>query len=279
MGKVGTPKVYFVETGLLCFLLEIKSVEQLAVHPLRGAVFENLVINEMLKHEFNSGHLPRLYFYRENAGHEVDFAKYASPLQVARIHALWHSLPAQLSKENRKFIYNVIKSGARSKDYEDALMWLEDAGVIYKVCNVSKPCMPLSAYADAGVFKVYACDVGLLRRLARLGADIVANPRAGYIEFKGAIAENAVLQSLVKNREDIPYYWTSGNRAEVEFIAEYGGEIIPIEVKAKNCVSGRSLAVYNEKYSPEHRFRLSMLNLQKNGNLISCPLPMAEWMH
>lgn len=213
------------------------------------------------------------------AMYEVDFAKYASPLQVARIHALWHSLPAQLSKENRKFIYNVIKSGARSKDYEDALMWLEDAGVIYKVCNVSKPCLPLSAYADAGVFKVYACDVGLLRRLARLGADIVANPRAGYIEFKGAIAENAVLQSLVKNREDIPYYWTSDNRAEVEFIAEYGGEIIPIEVKAKNCVSGRSLAVYNEKYSPEHRFRLSMLNLQKNGNLISCPLPMAEWMH
>lgn len=211
--------------------------------------------------------------------YEIDFAKYATPLQVSRIHALWHSLPAQLSKENRKFIYNVIKSGARSKDYEDALMWLEDAGVIYKVHNVTKPGLPLSAYSDSSAFKIYACDIGLLRRLARLSADVIVAPTAGYTEFKGAIAENAVLQSLVGLRHgDVPYYWTSGNKAEVEFMADFGTDIIPIEVKAENCVSGRSLAVYNDKHKPNKRVRFSMLNLQKNDNLLSCPLPLADWI-
>ncbi len=211
--------------------------------------------------------------------YEIDFAKYATPLQVARIHALWHSLPAQLSKENRKFIYNVIKSGARSKDYEDALMWLEDAGVIYKVYNVTKPGLPLSAYSDPSAFKIYACDIGLLRRLARLNADVVVAPTAGYIEFKGALAENAILQSLVSMKGgDVPFYWTSGNKAEVEFLSEFGTNIVPIEVKAENCVSGRSLAVYNDKHKPEHRIRFSMLNLQKNDNLLSCPLPLADWI-
>lgn len=213
------------------------------------------------------------------AMYEVDFARYATPLQVARIHALWHSLPAQLSKENRKFIYNVVKSGARSKDYEDALIWLEDAGVIYRIYNITKPGLPLSAYTDSNAFKIYACDIGLLRRLARLNADIIANPTAGYIEFKGAIAENAILQSLVNTRNgNLPFYWTSGNRAEVEFIADFGSDIIPIEVKAENCVSGRSLAVYNEKHEPRHRVRFSMLNLQTNGNLLSCPSPLSDWL-
>lgn len=211
--------------------------------------------------------------------YEIDFAKYASPLQVARIHALWHSLPAQLSKENRKFVYNVIRSGARSKDYEDALMWLEDAGVIYKVYNVTKPGLPLSAYSDPSAFKIYACDIGLLRRLARLNADVITAKTAGYIEFKGALAENAVLQSLIGLRQgDVPFYWTSGNKAEIEFIADFGTDIIPIEVKAENCVSGRSLAVYNEKHKPHYRIRFSMLNLQKNDNLLSCPLPLADWI-
>lgn len=212
--------------------------------------------------------------------YEIDFAKYATPLQVSRIHALWHSLPTQLAKENRKFIYNIIKTGARSKDYEDALMWLEDAGVIYKIYNINKPALPLSAYADPSAFKIYACDIGLLRRLARLSADVIIAPTAGYSEFKGAIAENAVLQSLVGVRQgDLPYYWTSGNKAELEFITNIDANIIPIEVKAENCVSGRSLAVYNDKHKPTHRIRFSMLNLQKNDNLLSCPLPLADWLN
>ena len=211
--------------------------------------------------------------------YELDFAKYATPLEVVRIKAIWNSLPAQLSKENRKFIFNAIRSGARSKDYEDALTWLEDAGIIYRIFNVSKPSIPLSGYSDAGAFKVYACDTGLLRRLARLDASVVANPVAGYTEFKGAMAENAILQSIMANPAiDKPYYWTSGNKAEVEFIISLGADIIPVEVKAENCVSGRSITVYEDKYHPSIRLRVSMLNLQMSGNLLSCPAPLFDWV-
>lgn len=149
--------------------------------------------------------------------YEMDFSKYAEPREIPRIHAIWHSLPTQLSKENRKFIYKVIKSGARSKDYEDALMWLEDAGMIYRVYNISKPGMPLAAYEETDAFKVYACDCGLLRRLAHLPATIVTDPIANYTEFKGAMAENAVLQSLLPLTDNqTPCYWTSDGKAEVD---------------------------------------------------------------
>lgn len=149
--------------------------------------------------------------------YEMDFSKYAEPREIPRIHAIWHSLPTQLSKENRKFIYKVIKSGARSKDYEDALMWLEDAGMIYRVYNINKPGMPLAAYEETDAFKVYACDCGLLRRLAHLPATIVTDPIANYTEFKGAMAENAVLQSLLPLTDNqTPCYWTSDGKAEVD---------------------------------------------------------------
>ena len=210
--------------------------------------------------------------------YEMDFAKYAEPREIARIHAIWHSLPAQLSKENRKFIYRVIRSGARSKDYEDALMWLEDAGMIYRVHDISKPGMPLTAYQESDAFKVYACDCGLLRRLAHLPAAVVTDPIANYTEFKGAMAENAVLQSLMPlMTAQVPNYWTSDAKAEVEFVIQWGEQIIPIEVKAADNISGNSLSVYNKRYSPEYRVRFSMLNLQFNGGLLSSPSPLAGW--
>ncbi|MDE6377487.1 MAG: ATP-binding protein, partial [Duncaniella sp.] len=210
--------------------------------------------------------------------YELDFAKYAEPREIPRIHAIWHSLPAQLSKENRKFIYNVIRSGARSKDYEDALMWLEDAGMIYRVYSISKPGMPLSAYRENDAFKVYACDCGLLRRLARLPASIIADPVANYTEFKGAMAENTVLQNMLPIMDgDIPCYWASGATAEVEFIIQWNTDIIPIEVKAEGNISGSSLSVYNKKYNPHYRVRFSMLNIRYNGGLLSCPSPLAAW--
>lgn len=211
--------------------------------------------------------------------YELDFAKYAAPLEIPRINAIWHSLPAQLSKENRKFIYKVIKSGARSKDYEDALMWLEDAGMIYRVYNISKPGMPLSGYAGTDAFKVYACDCGLLRRLAHLPATIITDPIANYTEFKGAMAENAVLQSLMPLMDNRNlYYWTSAGKAEVEFVAQWNEDIVPIEVKAEDNINGSSLSEYNKKYLPRYRIRFSMLNLQWNGGLLSSPSPMAGWI-
>ncbi len=210
--------------------------------------------------------------------YELDFSKYAEPLQVSRINALWHSLPSQLSKENRKFIYKVIRTGARAKDYEDALTWLEDAGLIYRIFNVSKPGMPLSAYSDFDAFKVYASDCGLLRRLANIPSEVILDGNSGYTEFKGAMAENMVLQALVSILDgDVPYYWSSGNTAEVEFVTQLGAEIIPMEVKAESRVSGRSLSEYTKKFDPRYRIRYSFQNLQYNGGLLSCPSPLACW--
>ncbi|MBO7586060.1 MAG: ATP-binding protein [Bacteroidales bacterium] len=211
--------------------------------------------------------------------YELDFAKYAEPREIPRIHAVWHSLPAQLSKENRKFVWKVIKTGARSKDYEDALLWLEDAGIIHRIFSISKPGMPLSAYEETDAFKVYACDCGLLRRLAHLPATVVTDPIANYTEFKGAIAENAVLQSIMPLLDDQkPYYWTSPGTAEVEFVIQWDDEIIPVEVKAENNISGNSLAVYTKKYSPRYRMRFSMLNFQYNSGMLSSPAPLVGWM-
>ena len=211
--------------------------------------------------------------------YELDFSKYAEPREIPRIHAVWHSLPSQLAKENRKFLYKVVKPGARSKDYEDALMWLEDAGMIYRISNITKPLLPLSAYEDLSAFKLYASDCGLLRRLAKLPASIIVSPTANYTEFKGAMAENAVLQSLMPMlKRDSPYYWSSESRAEVEFLLQWNEEIIPVEVKAEGCISGRSLSVYNDKFAPRHRIRLSFLNLQYNCGLLSCPSPMTDWL-
>ena len=211
--------------------------------------------------------------------YELDFAKYAEPREIPRIHAVWHSLPAQLSKENRKFVWKVIKTGARSKDYEDALLWLVDAGIIYQVFNISKPGMPLSAYEDRDAFKVYACDCGLLRRLAHLPASVVTDPIANYTEFKGAMAENAVLQSIMPFLDDRKvYYWTSPGTAEIEFVIQWNDEIIPIEVKAEDNISGSSLSVYFKTYAPHYRMRFSMLNLQYNEGLLSSPAPLVGWL-
>ena len=211
--------------------------------------------------------------------YEMDFSKYADQREIPRIHAIWHSLPAQLAKENRKFIYKVVRTGARAKEYEDALFWLEEADMIYRVMNITKPAIPLKAYEDYGVFKVYACDCGLLRRLANLSPSAILSNTSGYSEFKGAMAENAILQALVAmSGGQTPSYWSSGNRAEVEFVMQREEEIIPIEVKAENSITGRSLSVYNDKYHPQHRVRFSFLNLQCNGGLLSCPSPLAEWI-
>ena len=211
--------------------------------------------------------------------YEMDFSKYADQREIPRIHAIWHSLPAQLAKENRKFIYKVVRTGARAKDYEDALFWLEEADMIYRVMNITKPAIPLKAYEDYGAFKVYACDCGLLRRLANLSPSAILSNTSGYSEFKGAMAENAILQALVAmSGGQTPSYWSSGNRAEVEFVMQREEEIIPIEVKAENSITGRSLSVYNDKYHPQHRVRFSFLNLQYNGGLLSCPSPLAEWI-
>ncbi len=209
----------------------------------------------------------------------LDFSKYATSTDIPRINSLWNSLPSQLAKENRKFIYRIVRSGARAREYEDALLWLEEAGLIYRIFNISKPGLPLSAYQDVSAFKVYACDCGLLRRLAKLSPEIILSGNAGYTEFKGALAENAVLQSLVTQNDAKPYYWSSENRAEVDFVLQIQTDIIPVEIKSDVRISGKSLSVYNTKFNPPYRIRLSMNNLKENGRLISCPIPLTDWLY
>ncbi len=209
--------------------------------------------------------------------YELDFAKYAEASQIPRIHALWNSLPSQLAKENKKFLYKVVKPGARAREYEDALLWLEEAGMIQKCYNVTKPGMPLSAYRDVSAFKVYACDCGLLRRLAKVPPDVIIGGNANYTEFRGALAENAVLQSLLSQCDDIPYYWSSEARAEVDFLLQINSEIVPVEVKSEQRIAGKSLSVFTKKFLPRKRIRFSMNNLQENCGLLSCPLPLADW--
>ncbi len=207
----------------------------------------------------------------------LDFSKYAAPVDIARIQNLWNSLPSQLAKENRKFLYKVIKTGARAREYEDALLWLEEAGLIYRVFNVAKPGIPLSAYKDLSAFKVYAFDCGILRRLAKLSPEVILSGNAGYVEFKGALAENAILQALVPQSDGLPYYWSSENRAEVDFLLQQGAQIIPIEVKAENRISGKSLAVYTSKFEPTLSIRYSMNNLKQTNRLLSLPSSLADW--
>ena len=201
----------------------------------------------------------------------LDFSKYADAANIHRINNLWNSLPSQLAKENRKFIYRVVKSGARAREYEDALLWLEEAGLVYRIYNISKPGIPLSAYTDLSAFKVYAFDCGLLRRLARLSPEVVLSGNMGYTEFKGALAENAILQSLVPQSDGLPFYWSSENRAEIDFLLQVSSQIIPVEVKAENRVSGKSLSVYSSKYKPSLKIRFSTNNLKESQGLINIP--------
>lgn len=205
-----------------------------------------------------------------------DFVKHATPQLANRISHVWNSLPSQLAKENRKFIYQLVRPGARAREYEDALLWLKNAGLLYKVNLCETPQLPLKSYESLSVFKIYCLDIGLLRVLSEMDADIYLSDNPGFKEFKGALAENYVLQSLVAQGINCSRYWASGNQAEVEFIIQHSTEVIPIEVKSGTSVTGRSLIEYNKKYSPKLRLRFSMLNLKKDDSFINIPLFLAD---
>ncbi|MFZ3129543.1 MAG: ATP-binding protein [Desulfosporosinus sp.] len=206
--------------------------------------------------------------------YELDFAKHAPSTDFPKLSLIWKSIPNQLAKENGKFVYGHVKPGARAKDLEDALQWLVSAGMAYKVCKIDRPAMPLSAYSNQSYFKLYMSDIGLLRRMSRLPAASIFEESILYSEFKGAIAENFVLCELINLHGDVPYYWKSGNTAEVDFIVQFGEKIVPIEVKSSTNVKARSLGVYREKYNPEISVRTSMLNLKKDNGRENIPLYM-----
>ena len=209
--------------------------------------------------------------------YSLDFSKHAPSKDIPRIAAIWHSIPSQLSRENKKFVYKLVKSGARAREYEEGLLWLEHAGLIYRIFCSTKPGLPLSAYDDLSAFKIYLCDGGLLRVMARLPADVLWSDNPLYAEFKGAMAENMVLQSLVAHFEVMPRYWTSEATAEVDFLLQNGLSLLPIEVKSGTRLTGKSLGVYMNRFSSPLALRYSMNNLRKDGAVLNMPIFLADW--
>ena len=207
----------------------------------------------------------------------LDFSKYAESKDVPKINHLWTSIPSQLARDNKKFLYQIIKTGARSREYEDALLWLSHAGLVHRTFKITKPGLPVSAYDDLSAFKLYLIDVGLLRRLSLLDPIAIREGNRLFTEFKGALTENYVLQHLITNFEVQPRYWTSGNQAEVDFIIQLKNEIIPIEVKSDENVRSKSLSVYNGLYKPSVRIRYSLKNLKKDDGLINIPLFLIDY--
>lgn len=211
--------------------------------------------------------------------YQFDFSKHAPVKDFPKILAIWQSIPEQLAKDNSKFIFGHVRKGWRAKDLEDALVWLEGAGLVYKVCRIEKPFIPMSAYADPTVFKLYLCDVGLLRKLSKLPYEVILESSALYTEFKGAMTENFVLCELLKSSENTPYYWTSGNSAEVDFVIQCGTQIVPIEVKSERNVKAKSLAEYRKKYEPLYAVKTSMRSETNGIGVLNIPLYLIGRLH
>ena len=211
--------------------------------------------------------------------YEKDFFKHPTINDIPKINMIWKSLPSQLAKENKKFLYNAVKTGARAREYENALQWLIDSGLAYKVSRVGGPGLPINAYEDLSAFKIYMNDVGILRKHSGLASSAYAESGRLFSEFKGALTENYVLQSLIPQLGATPHYWSVINPShEVDFIVQIENDIYPIEVKSESNVKATSLKKYKELYSDETklRVRISMNNLKKDDDMLNIPLFLAD---
>ncbi|MDR0221252.1 MAG: ATP-binding protein [Lachnospiraceae bacterium] len=207
-----------------------------------------------------------------NDSYIADMAKYATASETTRNMAVWDSIPAQLAKENKKFQYKVIKSGARAKDYALALDWLAAAGMINKCVNVSEGNLPLKAYEDPDTFKVYMVDTGLLCSKLDIAANVVIHAAPSFDGFKGALAENYIMQALVANGVK-PYYWSSPGKAELDFVFQDSqSNIIPLEAKSADNVRAKSLRCFVDIYKPPYAIRVSAKNFGFENNIKSIPL-------
>lgn len=209
------------------------------------------------------------------SNYESDFSKHIPPEQVERTRLLWNAIPSQLVKENKKCVYGKIKEGARAKDFEIALNWLIDSGLVHKVCRVTEPKMPLKAYEDSAAYKLFLLDVGLLGAMTDLDVKSILENDKLFNDYNGAITEQYVLQEF-KTLQDIPiFYWTS-NRAELDFVIQIENKIIPVEVKATINLQAKSLKSYREKFAPEISIRTSLANYEVNQGLFNIPLYSIE---
>jgi uncharacterized protein len=203
----------------------------------------------------------------------LDFAKHAVAADVMKIMTVWELISSQLAKENKKFIFSVINKNARAREYETAIQWLVDAGLIYKSYNISVPKIPVDNYINKNIYKIYMLDVGLLGYMSRLPVNIMIEQNQLFVAFKGALTENLVVQELIANgRFDKMYYWASEGLAEVDFVLPYNLDIYPLEVKAGVATRKKSLLVYNEKFKPKISSRATLMNLKQDGVIYNYPL-------
>ena len=205
--------------------------------------------------------------------YEQDFSKHIPDSQtVQRVRAIWQAIPQQLAKENKKFIYAQMQKGARSKDYETALQWLKDSGLVHIVPRIKKPHLPLAAYQD-NAFKLYSLDIGLLAAQNQLDAATLLEGNRIFTEYKGALAEQYVLQQLIATQDQPVYYWaTEKGTAEVDFVLQRGQSVIPIEVKAEENLKAKSLKTYVEQYQPQQAIRYSMADYREQDWMVNVPL-------
>ena len=293
-------KVDFLEMSAMSFeefllangdknlLTYINGIQDISAIP--DAFFNPLV--EKLKMYFITGGMPEaVSVWTENRdvsaadnvladillSYESDFGKHADKYDVYKIGLVWESLPSQLAKENKKFLYSVVKVGARAREYENAVNWLAAADMVRKVFRISKPGLPLSAYDDLTAFKIYMGDVGLLRKHSRLATSAFAENNRLFTEFKGALTENYALQCLLRQFEVKPRYWADAQH-EVDFVVQRENDIIPVEVKAGENVRMTSIKNYYKQYESETPLlvRLSLRNLSLDGNILNVPLFLAD---
>ena len=294
VGKVDFMKIYpvtfaeFLEQADASLHAYLENLHQIEAIP---DIFFN-PLKDKLKMYFISGGMPEAIVnllenknveLTQNAlknilnAYELDFSKHVENRDIPKINFIWSSLPSQLARENRKFLFQSVKTGARAREYEDALQWLINAGLAYKINCSQKPSLPLSAYDDLSSFKMYLPDVGLLRKLAQLDPVAIVEGNRLFTEFKGALTENFVLSALIQQFEGLPRYWKSGNIAEVDFLIQYKNQVVPVEVKSDENVKSKSLAFYRKAYSPELSIRFSMRNLKFEEGLLNVPLFLADY--
>ena len=209
--------------------------------------------------------------------YELDFAGHADPVDVPKIRLVWNSVPSQLARENKKFLYSTVRKSARAREYEIALNWLVNADLFKKVTRITKPGIPLSAYEDTESFKIYMGDVGLLRRHSRLASSAFSEGNRLFEEFKGALTENYVMESLLNIRDAGIYYW-SEIPYEVDFILQLDNDIFPVEVKSGINIRAASIKKYAAEYEEGTKLcvRLSMRNLSLDGKMLNVPLYLAD---
>ena len=211
--------------------------------------------------------------------YERDFARYAGGRDYPKLSRIWKSVPSQLARENKKFLYRVVKNGARAREYEDALEWLKDARLVHKIYRSAAPRLPIAAYDDLSAFKIYLTDLGLLRRLSNLAPTTFGEGNRLFTEFKGALTENFVLESLITQFEVVPRYWSQTNPPyEVDFLIQRENDIFPVEVKSEAHTAGKSLRKFRELFPDlvKLRVRFSLDNLKLDDDVLNIPLFMAD---